>query len=284
MEPRTDAEVIACSFDVAGRLRRAVRPARDDDVPVLRAPGRPRRRRLAAGGALPHRLREAGGLRHRTSGGAALAVRDREQPPGPPPARRGAPSRRDRAAGEHVHRRIRPLLRGRRPPRRLAALGRRRRRDRHAPAGRARHPAALRLGGHAVRPDRDGARRPGRHGAFAAEPGAWPTPRTRRRERGRTGDSHPSPRPGPPRRRGRPRTVQAREGEAHVHDRNDRHRKPKHGAAHRRCTRASPTRTRSRRSSTSPACSSSPNAAKPGWAAATTRGCSPGSSSATAWS
>ena len=158
------------------------------------------------------------------------------------------------------------LRRGRRPSRRLAALGRRRRHDRHAPAGRARHAPALRLGGHALRPDRGGARRPRRHRAFAAEPGAWPTPRTRRRERGRTGDSHPAPRPGPPRRPGRPRTVQAGEGEAHVHDRNDRHPRPKHGAAHRRCTRGSPTRTRSPRSSTSPACSSSPNAARPGWA------------------
>ena len=49
-------------------------------------------------------------------------------------------------------------------------------------------------------------------------------------------------------------------------DRNNRHRKPKHGAARRRCTRASPTRTRSPRSSTSPASSGSPSAAKPGWA------------------
>ena len=54
------------------------------------------------GRALPHRVREAGGLRHRTSRGAALAVRDREQPPGPPSARRGAPARRDRPVGEHV--------------------------------------------------------------------------------------------------------------------------------------------------------------------------------------
>ena len=104
-------------------------------------------------------------------------------------------------------------------------------------------------------------------------------------ERGRTGDRHPSPRPGPPRRRRRPRTVQAREGEAHVSDRTTDDPRPRPGAAPRRCTRASPTPTRSRRSSTSPACSSSPSAAKPGWAAATTtRACSPGSSSATAWS
>ena len=59
----------------------------------------------------------------------------------------------------------------------------------------------------------------------------------------------------------------------------------KHGAAHRPCTHGSPTRTRSRRSSTSRGCSSSRSAAKHGWAAAmATRECSPGSSSATGWS
>ena len=64
---------------------------------------------------------------------------------------------------------------------------------------------------------------------------------------------------------GRPRAVQAREGEAHGRHRSNDRSKPKHGAAPRPCTRASPTPTRSRRSSTSPACSSSPSAAKPGW-------------------
>ena len=109
------------------------------------------------------------------------------------------------------------LCRGRVPRRCLAAVARGGRRDRHASTGRARRAAALCLGRDGVRGDRIGARRPGRDGAFAASPGAWPAPRTRRRQRGRTGNCGPSPRPGDSGGRRRPWAVQTGEGEAHVH-------------------------------------------------------------------
>ena len=104
MEPRTDAEVIARSLEspaAFGELfdrhattmfRYFVRRVGPDDADSL------------LGELFRIAFEKRAGFDTERAGGATLAVRDRQQPPGPPPARRGSPPRRDRSVGEHVRR------------------------------------------------------------------------------------------------------------------------------------------------------------------------------------